>query len=147
AVAEHIDTKSIITFFESELGRIALGGENTVWREWPFTFALPAVARASSPWSTARPVPSEVEGMAVPLSTSDEMIIVQGIIDMLIQTPHGLVVIDFKTDNVTAEQVAERAKSYRRQLELYGRAASAILKEKLLAKWLYFLTLGCAVEV
>ena len=147
AVAEHIDTDSIMRFFESELGEMALDTTNTLWREWPFTFALPVVARASSPWSTARPVPSEVEGMAVPLSTSDEMIIVQGIIDMLVQTPKGLLVIDFKTDNVTAEQVAERAKAYRRQLELYGRAASAILKEKLLSKWLYFLTPATEFEI
>ena len=82
-----------------------------------------------------------------PRVTNDELIIVQGIIDMLIQTPEGLAVIDFKTDNITAEEVAERAELYRRQLELYGRAASEILKTKLLGKWLYFLTPGCAVQV
>ena len=147
AVAEHINAGSIVEFFESELGSKVLEGYAGVWREWPFTFALPAVARASSPWSTARPVPSEVEGMAVPLSTSDEMIIIQGIIDMLIQTPEGLVVIDFKTDDITAEQVSERAELYRRQLELYASAAEAILKSKMLGKWLYFLTLGCEVEI
>jgi len=169
AVAGHIDTDSIMGFFESKLGRMALARENTLWREWPFTFALPVVARASSPWSTARPVPSEVEGMATPLSTSpvrnptmrtdnmmekgkisngasDETIIVQGIIDMLVQTPKGLLVIDFKTDRITIDEVSERAELYRRQLELYGRAAGAILKEKLLAKWLYFLTPATGFE-
>jgi len=65
---------------------------------------------------------------------------------MLVQTPKGLVVIDFKTDDITAEEVTERAELYRRQLELYGRAASAILKAKLLGKWLYFLTPGCEFE-
>ena len=66
---------------------------------------------------------------------------------MLIKTPKGLIVIDFKTDNVTTEEVADRAEAYRAQLDYYGRAASAILKEKLLARWLYFLTPGCATEV
>jgi ATP-dependent exoDNAse (exonuclease V) beta subunit len=65
---------------------------------------------------------------------------------MLIQTPKGLVVVDFKTDNITAKQVTERVELYREQLELYGRAASTILKTKLLGKWLYFLTPGCAFE-
>ena len=83
----------------------------------------------------------------MPLSTSDETIVVQGIIDMLVRTPRGLLVIDFKTDRITAGQVSERAEFYRQQLDLYGRAAGAILKEKLLAKWLYFLTPSCAIEV
>ena len=146
-VAGHIDTQSILRFFQSELGKMALGAENTVWREWPFTYALPVVARASSPWSTARPVPSEVEGMAVPLPTSDEIIVVQGIIDMLVRTPRGLLLIDFKTDRITAGRVSQRAELYRQQLELYGRAAGAILKAKLLAKWLYFLNPGCEFKL
>ena len=139
AVAEHIDTQSILNFFHSELGKTAIEEENTLWREWPFTYAMPVVARASSPRSTAR--------MAVPLSTSDEIIVVQGIIDMLVKTPRGLLVIDFKTDRITAGEVSQRAEFYRRQLDLYGRAASAILKTKLLAKWLYFLTPGSAFEL
>jgi ATP-dependent helicase/nuclease subunit A len=79
--------------------------------------------------------------------TNDENIIVQGIIDMLVRTPDGLLVIDFKTDRITAEEVSERAKLYRRQLELYGKAASAILKSKILAKWLYFLTPATEFEI
>jgi len=66
---------------------------------------------------------------------------------MLVKRPDGLLVIDFKTDRITAEEVSERAELYRRQLDLYSKAASAILKDKLLGKWLYFLTLGCAFEI
>ncbi len=126
AVAEHINAGSIVGFFESELGRKVLEGYSGVRREWPFTFAMPA---------------SEFR------DSSDELIVVQGIIDMLVKTPKGLVVIDFKTDKITGEQVAERAELYRRQLELYSRAASAILKEKLLGKWLYFLTPATEFEI
>ena len=133
AVAECIDAEPIVTFFQSELGRIVLDSENRVWREWPFTFAISAAEFSESSYEPRVP--------------SDEVIIVQGIIDMLIQTPEGLAVIDFKTDNITAEEVAERAEFYRRQLELYGRAASEILKTKLLGRWLYFLTPGCEFEV
>ena len=66
---------------------------------------------------------------------------------MLIRTPKGLVIIDFKTDNVTAKKVRDRAELYRRQLDLYSRAASAILKSESIAKWLYFLTPACAFEI
>lgn len=138
-VAEHIDTQSIINFFQTELGQTAIEAQNSLWREWPFTYAMPVVERASSPWSTAR--------MAVPLSTSDETIVVQGIIDMLVKTPRGLLIIDFKTDRIDSREVSQRAEFYRRQLDLYGRAAGAILKEKLLGKWLYFLTPAAQYEI
>ncbi len=148
-VAEHIDTESIITFFESELGRTAIDAKNTVWREWPFTFALPAWHghpdrafwdKMSQPQRRGTPA-------CAGAGSRDELIVVQGIIDMLVRTPDGLLVIDFKTDRITAEEVSERAELYRRQLELYSKAAESILKVKLLGKWLYFLTPGCATEI
>jgi ATP-dependent helicase/nuclease subunit A len=133
SVSEHISIDSIVAFFESELSRKVLENYPNVRREWPFTFALPA----------SNLLDSSDERRA----TSDETIVVQGIIDMLVKTPQGLLIIDFKTDRITAGKVAQRAELYRKQLELYGRAASAILKAKLLAKWLYFLIPRCAIEV
>jgi ATP-dependent helicase/nuclease subunit A len=139
-VAENINTESIITFFEGELGRAALDAKNTIYREWLFTFALPA-SELSDTKDDGRGTRGDGRG------TGDERIVVQGIIDMLVQTPEGLLVIDFKTDDVTAKSASERAELYRQQLALYGRAAEAILKDKTIAKWLYFLKPGCAVEV
>jgi len=135
AVAGRIDTESIITFFHSDLGRLVLDNENTICREWPFTFALPA-----SQWKDSYVLRNTQYAIR-------NTIIVQGIIDLLVKRPDGLLIIDFKTDRITADQVNQRAELYRRQLDLYSRAASAILKSKLLAKYLYFLTPGCAVEV
>ncbi len=130
---ENINTGSIITFFEGELGGAALNAKNTVYREWSFTFGLPASELSNSSGERQ--------------AASDEIVVVQGIIDMLVRTPEGLLVIDFKTDEVTAKETSERAKLYRQQLALYGRAAEAILKNKVIGKWLYFLRPGCAVEV
>jgi ATP-dependent helicase/nuclease subunit A len=137
-VAEHINTDSIIAFFEGELGRAAFDAKNTIYREWLFTFALPA-SELSDTKDEGRGTREEGRG--------DELIVVQGIIDMVVQTPEGLLVIDFKTDDVTAKGAPERAGLYREQLEVYGRAAEAILKAKIIGKWLYFLKPGCAVEV
>ena len=126
AIAEHIDAESILAFFAGELGGLALDKSNTIWREWPFTFAVPAGESAE---------------------TSGETVIVQGIIDMLVRTADGPVIIDFKTDHVTGGQVTERAELYRGQLELYGKAACAILGADSVRRWLYFLTPRCSVEV
>jgi len=139
SVAEGVDGGSIIAFFESELGRMVLDRKNTVWREWPFTFAVPALEVRDS-WFVTR-------GSSGKLECGDETVVVQGIIDMLIQTVRGLAVIDFKTDDVSGKEIARRAELYREQLEVYGRAAGAILNSKVVGKWLYFLTPRCAFEV
>ncbi len=134
-IGEHIDIASILTFFESELGQLALDSSNSVWREWPFTFALP-ISEWKNSFST-QAIGKEIR----------DTIIVQGMVDLLIQTSQGLVIVDFKTDKVSADQVSERAELYRRQLALYGRAASAILRSEMIARWLYFLSPGCSIEV
>jgi ATP-dependent helicase/nuclease subunit A len=128
AVAGKIDAGSILAFFETEQGRLILEPDNTVWREWPFTFALPA-----SEWANS--------------SIAGDTIVVQGIIDLLVRTAQGLVVIDFKTDKITVAQAEGRAGLYSRQLELYSRAACTILKDRPAGRWLYFLTPRVFVEV
>ncbi len=130
-VSERIDVDSIVRFFESEPGKIVLKWPERVLREWPFTFAVQA----------AQPSEANNDGQ------NEDIVIIQGIIDMLLQTPAGLVVVDFKTDRIRAEQVDLRAQLYAKQIDLYGRAAEAILKSKLTSKWLYFLGPGCARQL
>jgi len=122
---------------------MALDTENQVLREWPFTFALPAWQ-----WFGAHSEhrESRIENRESRIE-NQESIIVQGIIDMLIQTPERLVIIDFKTDSITAGEVRERAELYRAQLNLYARAVSAILKSPTTAKYLYFLAPAYAFEI
>jgi len=126
AVGQAIDIEAIASFFDSELGAMVLDKRSTVWREWPFTFGLPA-------------------GDGEP--GSDEIVVVQGIIDMLVQTADGLVVIDFKSDRVAGAEVDERAGVYQGQLALYAEAATEILKSPVRARWLYFLSSRQAVAV
>jgi ATP-dependent helicase/nuclease subunit A len=128
-VMEYVRADLITGFFESELGKAVLDTDNTVWREWPFSFAAPA---------------ADVGGVG---DLGEEIVVVQGIIDILVRTPKGLLVIDLKTDNISAGEAVERAKFYQRQLDFYGRAAEKILGEKAAGRWLYFLKPGCAAEV
>jgi ATP-dependent helicase/nuclease subunit A len=69
------------------------------------------------------------------------------LIDLLVRTPEGLIVLDFKTDHVSDQEVLKRAEVYRGQVELYARAASAICQDKVIEKWLYFLAPRQAVQV
>ena len=153
SLANNIDVDSILSFFHGEPGKLLLNAENVVYREWPFTFALPACEFTDTSHEsqiTGGSLKAEGFGDGRGDIRSDairDTIVVQGIIDMLIQTPNGLVVIDFKTDRITADRVPERTKLYQRQLDLYGRAASAILQSECIAKWLYFLTPRISKEV
>jgi len=135
-IASQINVESIAKFFRSNLGQIVLSKKTVVRQEWPFTFAVPA-----SQWSE---VFQETQNSK--LKTQD-FIIVQGIIDLLVETPEGLVIIDFKTDDVSAEGAQKRAELYRGQLDLYAQAASIILGQEVKSKWLCFLRPGCEVEV
>ncbi len=129
-IADRIDMQGILAFFESDLGRIVCDKRNTVSQEWPFTFGL-----------------SACEETAPKLQADSEIIVVQGVIDLLAQTPEGLFVIDFKTDRVSGSQIRERAEVYRGQLELYAKATSAICGRPVLERWLHFLTPREAVQV
>jgi ATP-dependent helicase/nuclease subunit A len=129
-VAQAIDTQSILAFFESELGEVVCDAKHAVWQEWPFTYGFPACEAVQGTPKDAK-----------------EIVVVQGVIDLLVKTPDGLIVIDFKTDRVSGPEVAKRAESYRGQLDLYAKAASAIRGEKVLEKWLYFFSPRQAVQV
>ncbi|TFG50525.1 MAG: helicase-exonuclease AddAB subunit AddA [Candidatus Brocadiia bacterium] len=134
ALAERISIEAVLMFFKTDLGKSAINGNNIVYREWPFTFGVEADKAA-------------VAKNLIIENCDDEIVVVQGIIDMLIETDEGLVVIDFKTDRIAAAQAGKRAELYRGQLELYGRAAQEILKVPVAGKWLYFLGPGVAVQI
>ena len=134
SVAEHIDTNSIMRFFQSDLGQKVIEPANKVRREWPFSIGIPASQI------------SNTEDLEIS-SGDDDIVIVQGIVDMVVETVDGLLVIDFKTDHISSGQVSERGEFYRGQLELYGQAAENILGADTVRKCLWFLGPGCAYEI
>ncbi|MGC4375322.1 helicase-exonuclease AddAB subunit AddA [Fictibacillus sp. Mic-4] len=125
--ADGIDVGSVLQFFQSELGKRVLKAKN-VRRELPFSMALSL---------------SEVGKTTGGLE--DETVLVQGVIDCLLVEEDGLVLIDYKTDQITNrfEQGFNGAKTillnrYQLQLELYGKAIEKILKQPLKESYLYF---------
>ncbi len=136
-IAEGLNIDSILRFFDSKLGKEAINPQNKCYREWQFSFGIDA----------AEYIDDINADNNLKVSRQKEIIVVQGIIDMLIETKDGLIVIDYKTDDIPASQTKNRAEFYKQQIGFYGKAAEAILKKKLLGKWLYFLEPACAVEI
>ena len=64
--------------------------------------------------------------------------LLQGVVDCCFETAEGLTVIDFKTDRVTSETVAERAEGYRGQIELYSQALTELTGKQVVTKMLWF---------
>lgn len=110
--------KDILSFGESSLGkRMALAEEkNKLWREAPFVIGLPA-----------REVKQEWQ--------SDELILVQGMIDAYFEEDEALVLMDYKTDKVrSAKELTER---YHSQLEYYQKALEQITGKRVKEKIIY----------
>ncbi len=133
--ARAADIRTVARFFTTDLGRWLASCGARVRREVPFTVGLPA---------------SEVYGEAVgdaggEAPCPEELVLVQGIIDALVDEVDGLTILDFKTDAVTAAEAPKRAAVYGTQVALYRQAVSVILGRPVKQVWLCFLTPGVAV--
>jgi len=71
-----------------------------------------------------------------------EQVLLQGVVDCALLEEDGITVLDFKTDNVTEETVAERTEYYRLQLETYSDALSRIYEKPVKARYVYFFRLN-----
>ncbi|MEJ5260341.1 MAG: helicase-exonuclease AddAB subunit AddA [Anaerohalosphaeraceae bacterium] len=117
----------ILAFFESELGQLVLKYPDKVHREWAFTISVSA--------RQARVAPA------------DEKIIIQGIVDLLLDTPDGFLLVDFKTDRVSEGELPGRIDRYRPQLRLYALAAEKVLGRVPSRAYLYFLAHSKSIPV
>jgi ATP-dependent helicase/nuclease subunit A len=126
-VASAINAAAIVSFFESALGQLAQKAGKSVLREWPFTYGLNAAELGAQ--------------------SSNEVVVVQGIIDMIIPTEGGVVILDFKTDHIKEADIDKRAEMYKLQLQSYAKAAAHILQQPIAGAWLHFLTPEKPVKV
>jgi len=79
--------------------------------------------------------------------TSEENIVVQGVIDMCFVEDGKWIIVDYKTDRVSKEDAAQAARKYTVQLELYAKALSRITHMDVAARYIYFLRIGEAVRI
>ena len=112
-----IDSKKILNFFESEIGRRMLKS-NKVNREFKFSLLYPAESFYPG--------------------GGDDKILFQGVIDCFFEEDGELTVVDFKTDYVTPETLEEKANSYAPQLNAYADALRRITGKRVKQKVIYF---------
>ena len=122
--ADAVDKRKIERFFASDLYR-RLMAENKVRREFKFSVLVPAK-----------------EYFPVAEDAPEENVLLQGVIDCLIETPEGFVVLDFKTDRIKKGGEDERAEKYRPQLAAYARAVQEIYGKPVRDCVLYFFHTG-----
>jgi ATP-dependent exoDNAse (exonuclease V) beta subunit len=74
-------------------------------------------------------------------------LVIRGQVDLWFQEGGELVIVDYKTDDVTASQAHQRAQDYAPQLRLYSMAVESVAGRPVDRAWLHFLRPNVAVEV
>jgi ATP-dependent exoDNAse (exonuclease V) beta subunit len=65
--------------------------------------------------------------------------VVQGAADLAVVLPGEIWLLDFKTDAIGPNELADKARLYAPQLKLYAQALARIYRRPVSAAWLYFL--------
>ncbi|GAB6990673.1 helicase-exonuclease AddAB subunit AddA [Paenibacillus pini] len=132
--ANMIKQPEVQLFYESDIGKRLLNAE-WVLREMPFSYGLTAEdAYKGLMMLNATDMPSES------MPSTEETVLIQGVVDCLFRLEDKLILVDYKTDRVLEQRggIEVLTEQYRFQLELYSKALSDILGEEISEKWLYF---------
>lgn len=127
--ADQLDLRSLGAFWRSELGGEILAREDQLRRELPFTARFD-VAELESVYGL------DFSGAA------GEFIVVQGVVDLAIVSEEEIWILDFKTDQFPADQLASRVESHALQLRLYAAALERIYRRPVTKAWLHFFSLN-----
>ncbi len=121
-----VNVAQVAGFFASPAGALMRAGDS-VLREFKFSLLRPA--RDYFP------------------EAGEDEVLLQGVIDCAVERDGRYTVIDYKTDNVTADQVPERAGIYASQVEAYRQALEEMTGKPVEKTVLYFLKPGVAWEM
>ena len=72
----------------------------------------------------------------------EEEILMNGVMDLVIKTPEGAIILDFKSDRVNPGEEEVHAARYAPQLDIYARAYEKVWQQPVLKKVIYFLSSG-----
>lgn len=73
------------------------------------------------------------------MGDSDELVLIQGIIDVWLEEEDGMVLIDYKTDHVSDGEIL--VKRYKVQLDYYQRALEQMTGKRVKERIIYSLAL------
>jgi ATP-dependent helicase/nuclease subunit A len=120
ADAAVVDRSTIAWFMQTDLGAILRRNSGTLRRELPLVYPM---TLADAPQS----------------DDPYDRVMVRGRLDVLVADSSGLILVDFKTDDVTADTVEARAEFYRPQIDSYRDAIFRIAHERVARAYLVFL--------
>ena len=124
--AKGVDARQVAGFFASPAGELMRSGDR-VLREFKFSLLCPAADYFAH--------------------GGDEEVLLQGVIDCAVEKDGAWTIIDYKTDHVTADTVADRGALYASQVQAYTRAMEAITGMPVTKTILYFLKPGISLEI
>jgi ATP-dependent exoDNAse (exonuclease V) beta subunit len=157
---ESATARALGTAFHSIMQQVSLAGEpqldvlmKNVVRAWPVERApLGAtvrewvqVALASPLWQRARRAARVWREL--PFCVEAGGAVTEGYIDLLFEEDQGLVLVDYKTDNVGAKEVDAAVAAHRSQLEAYRQAIRRVVGREPRETWLYLVRPGVARQV
>ncbi|WP_050354396.1 helicase-exonuclease AddAB subunit AddA [Gottschalkia purinilytica] len=125
--AKVVDTKKVLNFFESNIGKRMLASKN-IYRETPFVYR-----------KNACEVIKELENC-------NEDVYIQGIVDCYFEENGEIVLVDYKTDYIE-EDPRKLVSKYRSQLELYKEAIEKITKKNVKESFIYSFNSDIEVKV
>ena len=124
--ADVVNVQQIYNFFTTDIGKRMQSGRELL-REFKFSVLTDASRYCDE--------------------VIDEQILLQGVVDCALIEDDGILIVDFKTDSVTSENILSVADQYRSQLTAYAKAMEAIYGLPVKTAQLYFFGLGEFVSV
>lgn len=117
-MSDCIHVHDLLGFLNSKLGERMreAAAKQRLWREQPFVLGVDA---------------KDID----PQGKEEDMILVQGIIDVYFEEADGLVLLDYKTDQIYQADIL--SEKYRAQLDYYARALEQITKKRVKEKIIY----------
>ena len=127
-----LDFDALAAFWKSELGVKIRAEAWHVRRELAFT---------------ARFTPHELGLAGSTEPDGGEFIVVQGIADLVVLLPQEIWLVDFKTDEIGADELPARGKIYLPQMQAYASALERVYRQPVSRAILHFLALRQSVTV
>jgi ATP-dependent helicase/nuclease subunit A len=123
-----LNLQAVAAFWNSDAGQKIRRQAANVRRELAFT---------------AKFDPKELDSILGKKTASDlenEFVVVQGVADLVVLLPQEIWLLDFKTDELGADDLPVKIKTYAPQLKLYASALGKIYSRPVTNCWLHFLS-------
>ncbi|MGN1279587.1 MAG: 3'-5' exonuclease, partial [Limosilactobacillus sp.] len=132
AAAAQIDVAGIVNFFKTTVGQKILDHPNDYHREEPFAMIM----NGHEPFKDIA-------------ADDDDQVLIHGIIDGYLVTDEGIILVDYKTDHLTATPVAIKkvVQKYSGQLRLYAAALTTMQPVPVVQMGLYLVELNEFVSI